>query len=760
MKPLSTALACLALCAQAEDLSIAGLEKPVEILRDKWGVPHIYAQTAHDLFFAQGFITARDRLFQLDLWRRQNSGHLAAVVGERALARDRIARLVRFRGDWNAEWAAYSPDAKQIATSFTSGINAYIDNLAGKWPAEFRAAGFAPGHWVPEDTAARIAGLLMTRNTTREVQRAQDIVRFGLDTVQKYMPPDPPVKIEIPRGLDLAGIGPDLLADYNAAIGSMRFQPSGRFELAAAPFERPDNMQGSNNWVVSGARSETGKPLLASDPHRPINMPSLRRTVHLVGPGWNVIGAGEPALPGIALGHNEEVGFGFTIVGIDQCDVYVERTNPANPTEYLYKGAWRKMEVVSEEIEVKGETRPRRVELRYTLHGPVIAEDLGRHRVFALKWTGAEPGGAGYLGALRLSRAKNWDEFQQAAAAYKVPSENLAYADRAGNIGWIASGLAPIRKGWNGLLPVPGHTGEYEWSGYLPGDRNPRAFNPASGAIATANHNILPPGYPHMLGYEWAPSFRFDRVTEMLLERPKFSIERFTQMQHDVFSHAARLFLAIVRGWIPARGELSEREQLALTRFKAWDGGLRMDSPEALLYEFWSGKLHAFLFGQRLGSRVDQSMVLSTLRTNPDWKAVRGAFTAAVLELERHFGEDSSHWRWGDVHRVTFTHPVEVKQWHRGPFPRPGDGNAVLATGGTQFRQATGASYRQILDLGDWDKSVMTNVPGEVGDPTSPHYDDLLDDWRAGKYHPLPYSRAAVEAATTERIRLQPRVTN
>jgi penicillin G amidase len=565
------------------------------------------------------------------------------------------------------------------------------------------------------------------------------------------------VKIEVPRGLDLAGITSELLYDYNLAIGSIRFSAKGPVELAAAPFERPDNMQGSNNWVVSGAHSETGKPLLASDPHRPINMPSLRKTVHLVGPGWNVIGAGEPALPGIALGHNEEMGFGFTIVGIDQCDIYVERMNPLNPNEYSYKGQWRKLEIVDEEIAVKGEARPRRVQLRYTLHGPVIAEDLGRHRVFALKWTGAEPGGAGYLGALRLSRAKNWDEFQQAAAAYKVPSENIVYADRTGNIGWIASGLAPVRKGWSGLLPVPGDTGEYEWTGYLPGSENPRSFNPPSGMIATANHNILPPNYPHMLGYEWAPSFRFDRITEMLIAQPKFSIDRFTQMQHDAQSHAARVFQSIIRGWVPAHGELDEREQAALERFKKWDVRLRPDSSEALLYEFWVAKMHAFLFGQRLGSRVDQTMLLRTLRAAPDWKAVRGALNAALTDLERTFGADPAGWHWGNVHSVRFIHPVEVKAWHRGPYPRPGDGNSVLATGGTNFRQTTGASYRQVLDLSDWDKSMMTNVPGEVGDPRSPHYDDLIDDWREGKYHPMPYTRAAVEAATTERIRLQPR---
>jgi penicillin amidase len=754
---LSFAVGCLALLVRAEDIAIPGLEKPVEILRDKWGVPHIYAQNANDLFFAQGFITARDRLFQLDVWRRQNSGHLAEIAGERALARDRIARLVRFRGNWDAEWNAYSPDAKQIARAFTAGINAYIDRVEGKLPIEFKAAGFAPGKWVPEDVAARIAGLLMTRNTTREVQRAQDIVRFGLDTVQKYMPPDPPVKIEIPHGLSLAGITSDLLRDYNEAIGSSRFHPLANVEIAAAEFERADNMQGSNNWVVSGAHTETGKPLLANDPHRPINMPSLRKTVHLVAPGWNVIGAGEPALPGIALGHNEDIGFGFTIVGIDQCDIYVERMNPTNPNEYFYKGEWRKMEVVNEDIAVRGEPKPRRVQLRYTIHGPVIAEDLGRGRAFALKWTGAEPGGAGYLGALRLSRAKNWDEFQQAAAMYKVPSENLAYADRAGNIGWIASGLAPVRKGWNGLLPVPGDTGEYEWSGFLPGSENPRSFNPASGMIATANHNILPANYRHTLGFEWAPAFRADRIKEMLIERPKFSVERFGQMQYDIQSHPARVFQSIIKGWTPPHGDLSEREQALLARFKQWDARLRPDSPEALLYEMWMAKVHGHLFGQALGSRVDLATVLTYLSKTPDWSAVRAAFAAAISDLERSYGSDPSEWKWGDLHTVRFTHPVDVKGWHRGPYPRGGDGNSVMATGGTGFRQTSGASYRQILDLSDWDKSVMTNVPGEVGDPRSPHYDDLIGDWLAGRYHPMPYTRAAVEAATTERIKLTPK---
>jgi penicillin G amidase len=695
-----------------------GVARPVEILRDRWGVPHIYASSSDDLFFAQGFITAKDRLFQIDLWRRIGTGKLAEVFGPSAIPRDRMACLVRFRGKWDEEWQSYGPDTKEIASAFTDGINAYIHSLNGQKPLEFQIAGYDPGLWSPEDVTARVAGLLMSHNLTREVQRALDVTRFGLDTVQKYMPPEPFRVLDPPKGLDLASITAAVIRDYVAATGPVSFAGE----------------QGSNNWVVDGAMTTTGKPLLANDPHRPVQIPSLRKTVHLVAPGWDVIGAGEPALPGIALGHNENIAFGFTIVGIDQEDLYVEKLNPKTPDEYLYRGEWKKMEIEHEQISVKGRSKPEPIELRYTIHGPVIHEDRARNRAYALRWTGSEPGGAGYLAALSLTRASNWSEFRAAAARYKVPSENIVYADRTGNIGWIAAGLAPIRKNWSGLFPVPGDTGEYEWAGYLSIDEMPQTFNPPRHFIATANHNILPQGYTKQLSYEWAAPARYQRIVDMLSSRRKLDIRDFELMQQDVSSVTAMRFVRLLPRGSPLDG---------------WNGRLRIDSPQALLYEAWTSRLPVALFGPELGARVTLQTTLEELENHPNPRAIERAYQEAQpMLLGLH--------TWGDLHKIIFRHPLNVAKFNRGPFTRPGDATTVNATSGTRFYQTNGASYRQIIDVSNWDRSVMTNVPGESGDPASKHYDDLIEDWAWGQYHPMPFTRKAVEAAAEERLMLMP----
>jgi penicillin amidase len=700
--------------APAAPIQVPGLQKEVEILRDRWGVPHIYAVTGHDLFFAQGYITALDRLFQIDLWRRAGTGRLAEITGPSAVARDRLARAVNFHGDWATEWAAYGPDTRSIVTAFTDGINAYIRSLNGKRPADFAYAGYAPGLWTPEDCLSRVAGLTMTYNLNREVQHALDIQRRGLEAATRAIRLEPAVPMTVPEGLNLADLTTGILAAYRQTTGAVRLTSE----------------QGSNNWVVDGSMTETGRPMLANDPHRPIQLPSLRKTVHLVGPGWNAIGSGEPALPGIALGHNETVAFGFTIVGIDQQDLYVETVNPANAAEYRYRGAWRKFETEPQKLAVKGEGE-RAITLKYTVHGPVIHEDEARHRAYVLRWVGSEPGTAGYMAGLSLARAKNWPEFRAAMSKYKVPSENLVYADTKGNIGWQVGGPTPVREGWNGLLPVPGESGRYEWKGYRKSDELPMEFNPPRHWIATANHNILPAGYKIELGYDsWSATGRIDRIREMLTAPgKKFDIEDFVRMQQDVTSLTARRFVAMIKDWTPGRGAPYVEE------LKRWDGVLRADSRSALIYEVWNTTLPS------------GDITREQLQTSLD---------AAVDRIERQFGKDPAQWQWGKLHQLTLSHATGNRAWGLGPVARPGDANTVNATSGAALRQTNGASWREVLDVGNWDRSVMTNVPGESGDPASKHYGDLLADWAAGRYHPMVYSRKAVEAAMEERIVLRP----
>jgi penicillin amidase len=724
-------LLCSILVGSLHAEKVAGLHQPVEILRDRWGVPHIYAKDSDDLFFAQGWITARDRLFQIDLWRRTGTGKLAEVLGPSAVPRDRIARLVRFRGDWNREWSSYSPDAKQIVTAFTNGINAYIRSLNGKRTLEFRIAGYDPGLWAPEDVASRIAGLAMTGNATREVSRAEEIANLGIPNVERFSPPDPFVHLTVPPGVDLKAITSAILKDYQAAVATPKF-----------PGE-----QGSNDWVVDGTRTVSGKPLLANDPHRPILLPSLRKTVHLVAPGWNVIGAGEPALPGVALGHNETIAYGFTIVGIDQEDLYVEKTNPANPNQYLYKGSWMPVEVEHQKIAVKG-APPVDVELRYTQHGPILYEDRARHLAYALKWVGAEPGGAGYLAALSVARAKNWTEFTTAMSHYKVPSENMVYADTSGNIGWIAAGFNPIRKNWTGLLPVPGDTGQFEWSGFVPASEMPQVYDPPKHFVNTSNNNILPPGYSKQISYEWAEPFRAQRVEQMLEQPKKFTIEDFEHMQYDVTSLPAKRFQAIVRKSRPPGDEALVDE------FLNWDARVTPDSRPALIYEMWIAALPAFLYPPQWMGRVNEEVMLKMLEAKPNPRAISESFDRTIGEIDRHL-PDRASWQWRYAHTLAWTHPLNARNLNLPPVARPGDSNTVDAAGGASG--ANGASYREILDTSDWDKSVMTNVPGESGDPQSKHYRDLVDDWVNGKYHLMPYSRKAVEAATEERILLEPK---
>ena len=406
------------------------------------------------------------------------------------------------------------------------------------------------------------------------------------------------------------------------------------------------------------------------------------------------------------------------------------------------------MEVEHQKIAVKGAATVD-AELRYTQHGPILWEDRDRHLAYALKWVGAEPGGAGYLAGLSAARAKNWKEFLAAMGRFKIPSENMVYADTSGNIGWIASGFNPVRKNWTGLLPVPGDTGEYEWGGYVPISEMPQLYNPAKHFIATANHNILPPGYTRQIAYDWAAPFRVHRVEQMLSEQKKFTVGDFERMQYDVVSLPAQRLQAIVRKTRPA----GHKE--IVDEFLKWDARMTVDSRAALVFEMWIQALPKSVYPVSWQGRTNNlEFVLNSLEEKPDARALEESLDRAIAEIQQTLPHQED-WKWGTIHTMAWRHPLNVKSLNLPPTQRAGDGNTVHASSGTTG--TSGASYREVLDLSDWDRSTMTNVPGESGDPESKHYRDLVDDWATGKYHPMPYSRKAVEAATDERIVLEPR---
>src|SRR5580692_2528032 len=668
-------------------LNVDGLQESVRVQRDRWGIAHIYAQNEHDLFFAQGFVVAQDRLFQMELWKRSGQGRLAEILGPSAVKRDASARLLRYRGDMDAEYKSYSPDTKEILEAFTSGINAYIEEIQQPGgiglPIEFQLAGFKPEPWKPEDCLNRLAAYSVTGNGSSELRSAQLVALLGPEKAAALLELDPPVKLDPAPGTDFSGLSPALLENL---VGS------------DVPLHFPETpVQGSNNWTVSGSLSATGKPLLANDPHRVIAEPSLRYIVHLVAPGWNVIGAGEPGLPGVAVGHNEKIAWGFTIFGLDQQDLYLARLKPTDSDQYETERGWERLLTRNETIQVRGGAAVS-VKLKFTRHGPVLWED-GK-RALALHWVGAEPGTAGYLGSLALDRAQNWQEFEQAMPRWKVPSENIVYADRDGNIGEHSTGLAPLRKNWTGLLPVP-ETGGYEWSGYVPNAELPHTYNPAAGFVATANHKMIPENYGYAVGFQWASPERFLRISEVIAgaakSAHKLSLADMENLQNDVVSLPARELQTLLKR--AAGSAPSSSAKLLLD----WDGAVTADSIAATLYEFWDAELRDAVTklavpaeAQKIAGKFALPEILQELShpsvavfgQNPE--AARDALLlqtlqAAEQKLSTKLGLDPKSWTWGNLHRVSFKHPLDhvtpaaAALFDRGPFPRPGDNSTVDA---------------------------------------------------------------------------------
>ncbi|HEV7385902.1 MAG TPA: penicillin acylase family protein, partial [Phenylobacterium sp.] len=534
-----------------EAWTVAGLAAPAQLVVDHWGVPHIFAASSRDAFFLQGYNAGRDRLWQIDLWRKRGLGRLAASFGPAYVAQDRAARLFLYRGDMSAEWAAYGAGSREAVEAFTAGVNAYVAEVnAGKrpMPVEFKLTASKPEPWGVEDVL-RIRSHALVSNVSSEVTRAQVACAGGLAADRLRRKLEPAHTPAVPAGLDPCVVPPDVLKDYLLGTGAVNFDAlaGGAQKAEASPqvklAEAIDAFQneGSNNWVIAPWRTATGRPILANDPHRPVGVPSLRYIAHLTAPGLDIIGAGEPALPGVSFGHNAQMAWGLTIFYIDQEDLYVYDTKGDT---YRYKTGYEPMTVVHEAIEVKGEAA-REVTLKFTRHGPVLAETPGH--AFAMRTVWNLPGASGYFGSSRMWRAKSWSDFKGGQEAWGTPPLNLVFADTTGDIGWSAAGLTPVRPNWDGLLPVPGD-GRYEWAGMTPEKDLPSSHNPPEGFFATANEMNLPPGYAKPTGYEWADRSRITRIKEVLAGQPKATLADSMALQTDSHDAMSRRAIALLKG--------------------------------------------------------------------------------------------------------------------------------------------------------------------------------------------------------------------
>tara|TARA_Y100000588_G_scaffold382675_2_gene470620 strand:- start:1695 stop:4154 length:2460 start_codon:yes stop_codon:yes gene_type:complete len=781
--------------AQSETLVSEGLQAPVEVITDRWGINHIYAEHEADLFFAQGYAAARDRLFQFEIWRRQATGTVAELLGRRELKRDIGARLHQFRGDLITEMNHYHDRGAEIIPAFVAGINAYIDQTARDpdlLPIEFELLGIEPKHWTPEVVLSRHQGLV--GNVVSEIDNARAVALLGAEAVKElnYYYGDPDLTID--PAVDVSLLSDDILDLYRSHRRRVQFQPEDvalayrgdeeTFErlASALPSEIDLDQQdyeaiGSNNWVVAGSRTLTGFPLMVNDPHRAQGAPSLRYWVHLVGPGWNVIGGGEPVLPGVSIGHNEYGAWGLTVFGQDNEDLYVYDTNPSDTDQYRYMGRWEEMTIIADRVPVKGEPAVD-VELKYTRHGPVLFEDPVNHKAYALRAAWLDYGSAPYLASLRMDQARTWEEFREACHYSRIPSENMIWADRDKNIGYQAVGVSPIRPNHSGLLPVPGD-GRYEWDGYLPIKALPNVHNPQKGFFGTANNYTVPDGYPHWeaLHYTWGDQMRAARVEEMLDSGRHLTVADMMRFQHDELTVAGRNIVSLLR-----EVDIDDSDVAYLRdRLLDWNYVLDKESVEAAIYVSFERRLRSnvrelvipeearSLFGGVNTKRLIDWLVAPDGRFGDTPVAGRDAVLAkslaqALSALKDKLGSDMASWQYGqrDFKHALIRHPMTAavnaelrRRLDVGPLPRGGYGGTVHNTGNSD-NQTSGASFMIVADTSDWDNSVGLNAPGQSGDPDSPHYRDLFELWGKGQYFPIFFSRSKVESVTESTTTLRP----
>ena len=756
------------------EVRLPGLLAPVEVLRDRWGVAHITAAGEQDLWFAQGYVMASERLFQVDLGGRLATGRLSELFGELTLPLDRFVRTVGWHRIGRRLAAGWDDRSQAMAHAFAQGMRTWEATMPAP-PPEYGVLGVELQLPSEEDAIAVAAATgvfvawSLSRGWDNDLLRAEIAEQVGVEA--------------------MGVLFPDLEPDPGPVVAGK--EHGGRLDLLERAFLPPSG-QGSNAWVTAGSRSAGGGPLLANDPHLAVQLPAAWYEVHLTAPGINVAGVAFPFSPGVVIGHNDRLAWGVTNAEGDTQDLYLERINE-DRTQAQYEGGWEPLTVHREEIAVRGRAEPEVLEVRETRHGPLLDSytigigspqvvEGGIRQPYALRWVGQEHGVE--PSAVRaINVARDPEELRAALSRWDCPGQNVVYADVEGNIGYQLTGKYPVRHGWDGTLPVPGWKAELEWDGWIPFEELPRASNPPAGYLVTANNRPHDDTYPHLIGKEFLPSFRARRIAQLLAGRDRHDRASFAAMQMDTVSLSARRVLPHL---LEVEAE-DDRQKQALSLLSEWNGDLAAGSAAAALYEVWCARiarevllpllgpeLFTHFYARRQWSNGFLHRAMPSVLEYPSatWfgsdgiaardGVLRRALDAALDELGQRFGEEP--WRWGRIHRATFASQLAVvpyctELFTAGSVEMGGDDQTVLQglfEPGVPYSVAVLPSWRQILDPSDWDASVGVLTVGQSGNPVSPHFKDQLSLWAEGQHHPLPFTRPAVEDAALHRLELLP----
>ncbi|MDD8019828.1 MAG: penicillin acylase family protein [Acidobacteriota bacterium] len=735
-------------------LVMQGLQSEVLVTWDRWGVPYLRAQNEEDLFLAAGYIQARERLWQMELLRRLARGRLAEIVGEAGLPYDIRTRVLGLPVAIERDFGKLPDKTRRLFMAYASGVNTYIRQIKWNWPPEFILLRFRPEPWTVEDSLSikQLLAMNLAADYTSELARINLIRKAG------------------PKAVELLEPGVDFLPDPEVRLDVLNF---GRIESI------DQSGLGSNNWVISGARTTTGLPLLTNDPHLAINVPPIWLEMGLECPEFKVVGETIPGVPLVIIGHNQHLAWGITSSYVDVQDLYIEKVE-WDTKSYLRQGKWKPLTIRDEIIKIRGEKNPRTIKVNWTDEGPILNPFiLNCELPMSLRWTLYE-GDRTAEGLELINRANNWSEFCKGVELFENPSLNFVYADVAGNIGYYLSGKIPVRKKESAVYPYPGWREDSAWTGYLTPEEKPNIYNPPSGLIVTANNNIMPEGYNYYLGFDWILPDRKDRIIELLQTEEKNSLEKMMAIQNDVYSRrAARLkqILGQVKLIDPAA---EEAKQILLQ----WSGEIKVGLASAIYEVFWN-KLEELTFSDEfsfyfpdlarylkprpagLEKILDQQDAtwfdrLETPDRETRDQIIEKAMLESLKELTTIFGKNREKWDWARLHRLNYQHPLGQKWYfgflNGGGYPMIGDSDTVRASiAARDYQTVAGASCRLIIDLSDFDRSLSVLTSGENGHFLSPHYQDQISLYLNGLYHPLNFSSGAINEVKEKITRLIPK---